>query len=158
MLMLISVDKTRNRFISNRPLFRQRSVSLSFLFPPNVKHDVLLFILRTNPLRKICCRVGTYHTYIIYYSKRSPVHTYALPAPCASIQPSHQQLWPTSSMLPLNPNRPLPPAAGTSSSSCPDREKSVSPSSSLLTLNHRRSASCATSPPTFYPVRRRCAT
>ncbi len=32
-LMLISVDKTWNRFISNRPLFRRRSVQLEFFAP-----------------------------------------------------------------------------------------------------------------------------
>ena len=59
--MLISVDKTRNRFISNRPLFRQRSVQLEFFVPAKCK-TLCSFIYLTYPLRKICCRVGTYTT------------------------------------------------------------------------------------------------
>ena len=47
-LMLIIVEKTWNRFISKRPLFGNGLSSSSFLFPPNIKHDVL---------EKSACRV-----------------------------------------------------------------------------------------------------
>ena len=43
-LMLISVDKTWNRFISNRPLLRRRSVQLEFFVPTKCKTQCFRFI------------------------------------------------------------------------------------------------------------------
>jgi len=43
-LMLIIVDKTWNRFISKRPLFRQRSVQLKFFVPAKCKTRCFRYI------------------------------------------------------------------------------------------------------------------
>lgn len=54
--------------------------------------------------------------------------------------------------------KPLPRAAGTSSSSCPAKAKSVSPNSSPPTPKLKSAASSATLPRTSCPVKLKCAT
>ncbi len=53
-LMLISVDKTWNRFISQRPLFRGRSVQLEFFVPAKSK-------TRRFRLNSLMCQVAFRH-------------------------------------------------------------------------------------------------